>query len=197
MKTKKTILLALLTGLITSCTRPVYQSHELTEVDYQMIPYKLGQTVGFIDYEGQPFILTVTEDTTRFSMSRQMDNLYYMYSSRTVRLQSEKLRIFLSIDSHRSFEVYNVINVSINTNIETTWSYYAIYYDKEGKFSEYGGGSIHDSIDIDGKVYYDVVECNTNKGANEQPAVPTQFFYNKTYGILQINIDGENFCTIK
>lgn len=197
MKTKKTILLVLLVGLIVSCNRPVYRDYKLTEVDKQMIPYKLGQTVSCIDSEGQLFILTVTEDTTYISTGREWDNLYVEYSYRVVRLQSETLSITLSIISNKPDDRYNTIRVFIGVGVDVAFSYYEIYYDKEGKFLEQGGSILHNSIDIDGKVYYNVVECNTNRGVNWEPTVPMQFFYNKTYGILQINRDGENFCTLK
>jgi len=200
MKTKILTSLILFAVLITSCNKPVYQNRELTDVDKSMIPYELGQTVSFVGAEGQPLVLTVTEDTIRFVADRQMDNLYYKYSSRSVSLQSENLRIFLSVNSYNSYksrEGYNFINVSVNTNTETTWVYYAIYYDKEGNFLEQGGNFIYGSKEINGNVYYDVVECKTDKGVNGQSVVPTQFFYNKTYGILQINRDGENFFTLQ
>jgi len=56
------------------------------------------------------------------------------------------------------------------------------------------------SLEINGKVYYEVVEQKYNStvydGRGGQSKVFFQLFYNKTYGILQINRDGENFLTI-
>ena len=193
MKTKNLISLAVFAVLVTSCDRPVYRYYELTKVDKQMIPYELGQIVSFIDSEGLPFILTVTQDTTYYLIDRQMDNLYYAISERVIRLQSERLGITLAVLSNFSNNEYNTIRVSISIGIESVTSHrYDINYDKNGYFL----GSIHNSIDINGKVYYDVVECNTATSINGQPSIPTQLFYNKTYGILQINRDGENFLTI-
>jgi len=184
MKTKILILLAVFAVLVTSCNKPVYKYYELTEVDKQMIPYELEQTVSFIDSEGLPFILTVTQDTTYYLIDRQMDNLYYAISERVVRLQSESLRITLAVEANYSNNKYNTIRVFISIGIESVTSLrYDISYDKNGEFS----GTIHNSIEINGKVYYDVVEKNGNG---------IQLFYNKTYGILQINRDGENFITI-
>jgi len=196
MKTK-IFTLALFAVLITSCNRPVYEYYLFTDVDKQMIPYELGQTVSFIDSEEQPFILTVTRNTTSSVSERMMDNFYIVFSERIVNLQSENLRIKLYVVGKNPKDKYNVIDVFIGIGVEVNEPYCRIYYDKEGNFLEQGDNSIHDSIDIDGKVYYDVVECNTNTSLDWQPTIPTQFFYNKTYGILQINRDGENFCTLK
>ena len=181
MKAKIFISLALLTVLVTSCNKPVYMYYELTNVDKQMIPYELGQTVSFIDSEGQPFILTVTTDTTVLFTDREMDNLYLTIYRRVVRLQSDSLRISLSVTAKYPKDSYNTIDIDIRL-IPSVY----LHYDKSGNFLTNTFNFFHDSIEINGKVYYDVIEQKGN----------TQLFYNKTYGILQINRDGENFLTI-
>ena len=113
---------------------------------------------------------------------------------RVVRLQSESLRVTLSVNTYPDYRA-NIINVGIGIGNEVTSPHYEIHYDNEGKFLEYGTFT-HDSKEINGKVYYDVVECNTSNDVNGKPTIPTQLFYNKTCGILQINRDGENFLTL-
>ena len=194
MKTKILISLALFAILIISCNKIRYWYYELTEVDKQIIPYELGQTVSFIDSEGYPFILTVQQDTTYLIADRLSgSNIYKMIGRRVVKLQSESLIISLAVEGYSPDDRYNTIDVFISIVELGTSLYYGIRYDKKGEFL---GSGIHNSMDINGKVYYDVVECNTSKDVNGQPTIPTQLFYNKTYGILQINRDGENFLTI-
>ena len=64
----------------------------LTDFDKQMIPYVIGETLSFIDSVGQNFVLKVIKD----SLSRWMESEDY-YEFRQVYLQSEDNNLFISL----------------------------------------------------------------------------------------------------
>ncbi len=182
MKTKILISLMLLTFAASSCAEcRNIKSYKLTEAEKQMIPYELGQTVNFINSMGQPFVLTVGRNTI---YTWQNDECW-SFEIQSVHLMSElgDAEIRLTISGE-----YNQISIYI-------FGFgYGLGYDEDGTFKTYtpfpdAEQFFHESIEINGKVFYDVVEQNNSSNG-------TQLFYNKTYGILQVNKDGENFLTI-
>ena len=74
---------------------------------------------------------------------------------------------------------------------EGNWSINAVHIDEKDTV-RYFSSYFYKSLEINGKVYFDVVELKdgfTNYWFK-------QLFYNKTYGILQINRDDKNSLTI-
>ena len=77
--------------------------------------------------------------------------------------------------------------------------YFHIYSESKGNFLTVDNViTVHNSIEINSKVYYDVVESKfiPNRQIIGEPGISMQLYYNKTYGILQIIREGENFLTI-
>ena len=188
MKTKRVILLALLAVLASSCKGEEDYRLKLTEVDKQMIPYRLGQTVSFINSSGQVFDATVTEDKTDWWVWDEGLSV----DRRTVRLQSEFDNIDIELwvnGCDRYVDSINFVRILVRD-----FSQFRLYYDsKEGGFLEQTPYEeeyfyFYDSLEINNKVYYDVVEDKAFNGA-------TQIFYNKTYGILQVAKNEEIFLT--
>ena len=186
MKTKRVILLALLAVLASSCKGEEDYRLKLTEVDKQMIPYRLGQTVSFINSSGQVFDATVTEDKTDWWVWDEGLSV----DRRTVRLQSE----FDNIDIELWVDGYNryVDSVNFVRIFVRDFGQFWLYYDsKEGQFLDqnpYKKMYFYDSLKINNKVYYDVVEEKVFDDTR-------QLLYNKTYGILQVNKNGEPLFT--
>jgi hypothetical protein len=150
-----------------------------------MIPYKLGQTVNFVDSLGQPFVLKVTNDTTRsysdepewVSVDEWLVQLKYEFSN---------FRISLVIDAVHS-------QIRITPSIYHNY-YFNLKYDEEGKFvtdttRSFNKQYYYDSLEINNKVYYDVVEniiCKAHTSHENENKIPIGLLYNKTYGVLQL-----------
>ena len=206
MKTKKIILLALFAvSAFTNCKGEEYCRSELTEPQRQLIPYEKGAVYSFINSEGQVVDLTVTEsklDWLQLSIGSYKGD-YASSEVKTVVLQSEtadfeiKLQIFSSDCAHNID--YSNLLISINNSRD-----FDLNADAEGNFldgSKYTTPiSFYDNLEINKKNYHDVVERKYNRtiydGAGGRHQVLMLLFYNKTYGILQINRDGENFLTL-
>ncbi|MDR2840210.1 MAG: hypothetical protein LBV75_02935 [Paludibacter sp.] len=176
MKAKFLITLALAV-LVSSCYRVKdLGTFDLTNAQKQVIPYEKGQVISFIDSTGRSIDLTVTESELFWNQGRPNDEGwdYYHYRVKTATLksaQNSKISFVLMIDAYNCFEEdyckFEVAAFSFNVDVE-------------GNFLT---GTFHDSIEINNKVYYDVIEAE-----NTYPN-PTQLFYNKTYGILQFKKD--------
>jgi len=192
MRTVNLILISLilLTFSASSCgeCRDI-KPHKLTEVDKLMIPYKLGQTINFINSMGQPIVLTVIKDTT--ILWEEEDNCS-LYEALSVNLQSELGDLFIGLSIGGEYRCYGTFNSPYNCI--TIWIepfiYDILYHHTEGEFVTDTANKqfFYNSFEINGKIYYDVVEHNNSDGM--------QLFYNKTYGILHVNRDGKNFLTI-
>lgn len=181
MKTKILITLALPIIFASSCCILVGDSYyELTEAEKQLIPYELGQIISFINSEGKTFDAEITyfkiyqQETDNSGFCTSYEYIDY----KMVRLTSEStdFEIALSVNGqdHR---------ISIGMISPLRFVLYSMY-NKNGKFDDQ---YTHDSLEINNRVYYDVLEQNK---------ADIQVLYNKTYGILQINKDGDNFIRI-
>ena len=203
MKTKILIALVLLAVFTVSCHKTTIEYRELTETMQQLIPYKLGQTVNFIDSEGQNFTVTVTKDTTYWEMAPGSDSEYTLYIQRKiVRLQSDVANFDATL---------NMVGTSIYMKIDSPSDmWFHLRYDKKGKFYtdvRYCNTLLdcqyfRENFKINNQTYYDVVEQIMSYSKRDENGqligrYTRSLFYNKTYGILQIiDGDGENFLTI-
>lgn len=213
MKTKKILLWALLAIFTSSsCKGEELYRNELTDAVKQVIPYKSGQTVSFINNEGQPLDLFVTKDELGWNKYREGGGAkvdYISYQRKTIELETKskdfKIYVQLFANSHYSNETNTNGELRIETYVQ--WKHYlqskiGFYadYDAEGKMLSKSNKIIHESIEINKKIFHDVIELSGTydgfDGGGGQFASSTQLFYNKTYGILQINIGKENFITL-
>lgn len=166
------------------------EKHPLTEVDKQMIPYKMGDTIRFIDENGRLSTFPVVED--RISWEEENAELTPVtYESKQVTLKSERSNqwIWLTISAWTTpHKTTRFISFS-------EWSFlgaFRIYYDSEGRFRTDVGQYqyVYDNIEINGKVYYDV--CFV-RGWDE---AQRELYYNTDYGILQVKNSGRNIFTL-
>lgn len=185
----------------------------LTDTQKQLIPYKKGNVVSFTDRTGAIINLTATErERYWYEMELYPGGMcsdYFRFEGERIVLASNsddfkiKLRISLNSSDFDDEGNYGVLRWDGSCEISTllnlvfpkwnAWVDICLYADESGVFA---GDILHESMEINNHVYNDVVEqVQEIKGSDgKQHAV--RFFYNKTYGILQINVGSENFLTL-
>ena len=129
-----------------------------------------------------------------------------MYRTKFVTLKSEinNFEIYLRIFAGRCLSRYDNCSLRIGKKPyfgKTISGEFRFNFDTEGNFLDGRSSSLlHDSIEINGKIYYDVVDQEyietVYDGVGGIFQMSRQLFYNKTYGVLQIIDGGENFLTI-
>ena len=206
MKTKKIILLALIAILAASSKGEEIEYFDLTEAQKQLIPYENGQVISFIDGVGEAIDVTVIRSELLW-LKFEEDDTYVMYRRKLATLKSEldNFEIDLFIDAEYEYLSENYFDwfcIDIKPDTIDRWCYF-FYSDKEENLPDDHPFYIvetHNNLEINGKVYYDVVEQKyTGTFADEEGGqfeVAFHLFYNKTYGILQVDRDGRNFLTI-
>jgi len=189
MKAKILIILTLLAIFTFSCNKDEYCI--LTEAQKQIIPYKEGEVISFIDKAGVTVDLTVTKSQEKWIKERidaAFGNSYYIIEQKSVILESESnnLRVCLTLESIDGHKPPNPCAFLIEINNEVR---FLMISNAKGDFRKTDNSiTLHERMKINNTVYYDVVEKNENS---------MQLFYNKAYGILQINNANENFLTLK
>jgi len=188
----KILIILILPAVLASCRKEVGR-YDLTEAQKQIIPYEKGQVISFINSEGKTDNVTVTEnklywDEEIIDSGGFIDNCVMFFKTKKVTLKSEEgnLVIYLKLIANGKDVSPGYVNCSFLIDIRPIG-----YFDLSNAFDTEGNfliGGIHDSLEINGKIYYNVIE---------KTQVPIQFFYNKTYGILQIKRNGENYLTLK
>lgn len=197
MKTNKIMLLTFfILFTTTNCKGDVFCRSELSEAQSQLIPYEKGQVYQFINNEGESIELTVTESKTEpYEMSVGSGNDYALMQVKTAVLKSSsndleiEIKIF-SNDCARQLN-YTRLIVSINNGRD-----FALRTDSDGNFLDDPFISFYENMEINNDIYYNVVEQSYNEGIDGGLKSIIQLFYNKTYGILQINRGGNNFLTL-
>jgi len=177
----KILIILILPAVLASCGKEITR-YDLTEAQKQIIPYEKGQVISFIDSGGQTIDLTVRENKTEWAFI----NDYLMYRSKLVSLKSESSILSISLEINSEDRCFGKDHCSFKIGIYG--EYFDLIVDTKGNFFINSSMAFHDSLQINGKVYSDVVE--KNEGSK-------QLFYNKTYGILQVKGNGANILTLK
>ena len=131
MKPKMLIIPALFSGLAFSCFNEKIERCPLAEVDKEMITYVLGQTVNFIDSEGQLFVMTVTEQHTEWEAEYKGMVTKQMIS---VRLQSELCNLEIGIYLRSNCYYYDRYGKGLVIFIPPFS--FGVRYDIEGQYTE-------------------------------------------------------------
>ena len=188
MKTKILIILALFAILTSSChkCRNLYPDYQLKDVDKQMMPYEKGQTVKFIDTDGKTFNFTVTKWSINTVPNHHCEGV-------------ETLKGKLASEQHTiNFDFYMQCYEGAFVRVKVSKFSFELLYNKYGNFFTSNSYSIrpqyfHDSLEINNKIYYDVVERIKYDGYNVFEA---RILYNKTYGVLQYEDKNKVFLMI-
>ena len=145
---------------------------------------ELGQTVSFIDSLGQIFDVTVTKDTIVWEIMDEYSGGHFSWEQiREVRLQCNLSNFVMNLRVARNLIIVYHLNY-----------YFWIPYDDKGNFRKgyyYDRvyQHIHNSLDINGKTYYDVLEYRFELR-------PWSLLYNKKEGILQMSDEDKVIFTI-
>ena len=190
MKKIHWILLVSIYVLLHSCTK--VNRYYIKDVDKEMIPYQLGDTVCFFDDKGNPVTLAVTSIEDKWfieddAFSEQWDQV------RIVDLRSEISDWGLKLQAMGGSKNYRVMNILLRPS----GLIMSIAYDLAGDFLHLPEGSYskqyaYDSLSIGSKMYHDVVESYSWNYVNPG-VVPdtTRCCYSKTYGVLQVKSGGK------
>ena len=211
MKTKKIILLAFIAILSAPSKGEEMKKYlNFTEAQKQLIPYENGQVMRFMDSVGQAVDITVNKSEQpwfRGDFEGEDNGEYakYRWKSATLKSGSDNFEIDMFINpkyDHLSEDYSGWFSIAIKPRDADIWWHF-FYSDKEGNLTSDHPFYIiatHKNLEINGKVYYDVVE-QKYAGAvfydgGGHSDVDYRLFYNKTYGILQIKRDDKNILTL-
>lgn len=211
MKKKQLLLSLILTIFIfTNCEGKELCRSNLTDAQKLLIPYELGQTLSYIDNNGQIIDFIVTKNELALNKDDQdgrLDGDYYSYQRKTIELKSDanNLKILVQLFANSCYPKEHSGQLRINTNIK--WKNYlssrlAFYskHDENAVFYTDKEIIFHENIVIKNMLFHDVLEQTGTfsllDGVGGEFNFSKQLFYNKTYGILQINIDNENYLTL-
>lgn len=172
MKTKRCIIpIIFATVALSGCDRKDWRP--LTQVDVQVIPYKMGDTIRFVDEKGEPSLCVVDRDILyKDRFSEGFNDVFY--EVREVRLVSENSGLDLVLDVAGWRWAYQ--DKYLRINMVEKYIDFEIGYDSKGNLGN------HDSLEINQHVYRDVAVVDSWRGG--------RLYYNTQYGILQIQ-EGE------
>ena len=204
MKSKILIILLLIFVFISSCARET-GSCKITKAQEQIIPYEKGKVICFTDSIGESVYLTVIESKVieYHESDGNLRNNYFTLKNKEVLLKSDTNNIEINLSAERycwSDDYQGQFGVDIE---QDTLNFY-FQIDLDGNFLNYSEGYtfnyFHDSLKINNKVYYDVIEQKNDysnyEGSIYISRLPIQLFYNKKVGILQIKRNGKDYLTL-
>ena len=205
MKTKFFIILTLIAIFATACfdfSGKEIRRCDFTEAQDMVVPYEKGQVISFIYDKGQVIDLIVTEieqQWNQYGVDGGMIEDYITYKFKQIELKSDvnNMEIIFNVTAVGCLSGEGE-NCEIKIFLNPYKGYFMFDSDKDGNFMFFS--SFHDSIEINSKVYCNVGEAKFNRDVLDSTSPPfqeMQLFYNKEYGILQINRDSENFLTLK
>lgn len=188
-----------------------------TQVQKQFFPpYKKDTIYSFIDDHGQTIDFHATKEkwwTQEVLEEGVMCSDYVSFEDEHIGLKSDSDEIHLWLRVNRSETNENgnfdgilrwdgSCKIQISTYIIFPhWKSYLsseINIDKEGVILPNTYTFLHESMEIDGHIYQNVIETReTVKDTTDTSQIPTQIFYNKDYGLIQIIVDGRNYLMLK
>ncbi len=211
------IVLAMLTSSC-GCLRREQARIGFTQAQKQFFPpYKKSSTYSFIDLSGQIVDFKVTKEKW-WSQDDLLDDAmctdYASFEHELIELKSDSsaiIRLWIELRRYETDENGNFdgilrwdgsCRIQLCTDIIFPhWKSYlssvGINIDKEGFLLTNPYTTFHESMEIDGQVYQDVVETREMVCTDDNKKVPTQIFYNKDYGLIQLNVDNKNYLTLK
>ncbi len=191
MKSLHTLLLAIIVAVMAVACDVAVERIPIMEYQKQMIPYPKGQKVCFTDAEGNTTLYTTTDVTTEWGYDWEALIKVWLQEYKVI-LQSKSgdlISLHVGSDPY-SYDGYALNHSSYNEiNLTLKGLAFLLPFDCAGKFySRDGICRVYDSLSINDRIYYDVVEENHKNG---------QLYYNKIYGILQLKQNGKDILTLQ
>lgn len=217
MKTKLISFTIILFSCIACCTLAPLETgnFELKKTDADLIPYKSGEKVHFVDSKGTEFDFIVSEDITKWEKQpMRMDMFecpykYFSFQARYVSLVSLqpnlKFRFNVQTDSTIFSFLSNLDTIpkeqsnavhGINITFNDVY-YFGINYDKQ--LNIICGDTLtacFDSIRINGNLYTSVFEKEITTRPDNSRIEPKSMLFNKA-GLLQIKMTNNETYSIK
>jgi hypothetical protein len=200
---KGSILIVITLLIVTTfpcCTREVGR-YDLTEAQKNIIPYKKGQVISFIDSTCHSVELIVTSDELGRHSSDAggeeggafADYVSLMSKSVELKNKTHNLDVYLYLTTVEGGECM----LRIDTPHDT---FFYLRFDREGNLKINYSDSFYESLKVKDKVYYHVIEQNGyviyDRRYYDRDSSFIQLLYNKEYGILQVSIDDKNLLTL-
>ena len=202
--------------LFSSCDKSIETGRVyLTDFEKGFAPYSKGQKVGFVHSNGYNFDFTVTQVDYSFGRAFEVPRTlfdfsggnYIAYQTKSVTMVSTypKLKIQIELgelttikDSTINDVLKNTYTDSIKTlRINLNNYYTGIKYNKVGAFdSNDRKKSIHDSIIVGTKKYFNVIELEFDYISDSIDTSPKAILCNST-GVLQIKLCNNETFSIK
>ena len=194
-------LFAIIAVIAASCY-PSVERVPLMAYQKQMIPYQKGQKVCFTDAKGDTSLFTTTDITTEWNWDETaLVKIWLQIYKVTLQSESDE-QISLRMGAY-SYD-YFVLNDYYNRiYLRLKGFHFCLPFDCAGKFHTHATDEytwdddpmslnnkwhVYDSLSINDRMYYDVVEENNKNG---------QLYYNKTYGVLQLRQNGKDILTLQ
>ncbi len=181
MKKILILLFAIIIAIVATSCYIATERVPLMAYQKQMIPYQKGQKVCFTNDRGDTSLFITTDIITD----------WYQDETAVVKFLIERYKVNLQSESGEQISLYmKSMEVDYGDDCEIVISiknsHFNLPFDCTGKFySRDGQWRVYDSLSINDRIYYDVVEKNG------------QLYYNKAYGILQLKQDGKEILTLQ
>ncbi|MFA6403331.1 MAG: hypothetical protein WCX31_17165 [Salinivirgaceae bacterium] len=203
---EKAILFIIASLLISGCCNeePVEAGrYPLTDVELQLIPYSLGDTIRFIHSNGYEFDFKVTKETLEWKKHSEFCEWnccgqgYYSYQQKTTVLESlyPKLSLKFQLGGNDWYYYSNNLNIDINNRFALSMP-----FDSLGNIiCDNQTVRCYDTLRINGYLFYYVFEKDFDFYYSLEDStlfMPESILYNQ-YGLLQIKMTNDETYSLK
>jgi hypothetical protein len=212
----KYFLSLLIVVLFYSCDKSIETSRVyLTDFEKGFMPYSQGQKLGFVHSNGYSFDFTVTKVDYSFGRAFEVPRTYFdfsagnyiAYQTKSITMVSTYPKLKMEIELG---ELTTIKDSTINDVLKNTYTdsiktlrislnnyYTGIKYNKVGTFdSNDRKKSIHDSIIVGTKKYFNVIELEFDYISDSIDTSPKSILCNSN-GVLQIKLCNNDTFSIK
>ena len=219
MKTIRYLIPVFFALLVSSCCRSREEGRSrFTEEQNRLIPYQKGTIVSFIDHNGEVVSFKTSERKTWWGGSMDLFSEgcsdYIRFETGKAVLSStyddSKIELWMNLNADRGADGFfydgelrwdGSCSIHIGMNLIysdcTTYLDFNLQADKDGAFfTDDPSVSFFEYHEINNYGYYDVIEKNQTATNPYGGQIPVRLFYNKDYGILQIDVAEKNFLML-
>jgi len=184
-KTSSLLNVFLIAIIIAGCCNeePVEEAKLLSDSEKQLIPYQLNETISFKYSEGYEFEFTVIERSSEYRMNGDNHLCPKIYVSREVEdtiLKGNYPRIDIKFS-----QLVNDGKIYLSINSQ----FLVIEYDSAANIIESSEQKLLESIEVNNKTYYSVLDKEFYVPSNVDSVNGLYFksiLYNKQYGLIQL-----------